>query len=38
MQASGVRVSTPGDPTGDGIYAIDFAGCPENLPRPLVIP
>ncbi len=33
-QASAVRVSMTNHPLKDGIYAADFAGSPEKLPRP----
>jgi hypothetical protein len=32
-QASVVRVSITNHSLKDGIYAADFAGCPEKLPR-----
>ena len=33
-QASAVRVSMTNYSINDGIYAADFADCPEKLPRP----
>jgi hypothetical protein len=33
-QASAVRVSKTNHFLSDGIYVVDFAGCPEKLPRP----
>jgi hypothetical protein len=33
-QASAVRVSMTNHSLKDGIYAADFAGSPEKLPRP----
>ena len=33
-QASAVRVSKTNHSRSDGIYAVDFSGCPEKLPRP----
>ncbi len=36
-QASAVRVSKTNHSRSDGIYAVNFSGCPEKLPRPAPI-
>ncbi len=35
-QASAVRVSETTHSHTGGVYAVDFAGCPEKLPRPIL--
>ena len=37
-QASAVRVSKTNHSRSDGIYAVDFSGYPEKLPRPVLPP
>jgi hypothetical protein len=32
--ASAVQVSMTNHSLRDGVYAVDFSGCPEKLPRP----